>query len=287
MTIATHTSPDLDAIGGCWLLQRYSGMTEHEIVFVNTGNPDPALLADAAAVVDTGREYDPARLRFDHHHLPGTEANATCATLQVAQHLVLARPDVDFTPIWPLVDLIFAGDTGRAAANESRSIGIHALLSAQKARKLDDANLLTFGYGILDLLAEHLHARAAARATLATHTIYRSDDGLVVALKDAPQGATFAAMEAGAQLVVFANYEQHAIGVMRQGEWQEPHCGELTALVGAGEPLGSPIERELRTWFRHEAGFFAGRGTAKAPREDPILVDLVDVARAIDRAWRR
>ena len=44
---------------------------------------------------------------------------------------------------------------------------------------------------------------------------------------------------------------------------------------------------ELQSWYRHEAGFFAGRGTAKAPREDTIAVDLADVARAIDSIWTR
>ena len=44
MIIATHTSPDWDAITSCWLLQRFGGMADADVVFVNTGAPDPTPL---------------------------------------------------------------------------------------------------------------------------------------------------------------------------------------------------------------------------------------------------
>ncbi len=290
MTIVTHTAPDFDAIGAVWLLKRYGGMADHEVIYVNTGNPDPAILAAAAAVVDTGREYDPARLRFDHHHLPGRAANETCATLQVFVHLTGGGwPDHPLFFLNQIVALIYAGDTGKRTdgADWSRIEGIHAMLSALKLRNADDATLMHTGCLWLDLLAEHSQARYAAQRTLATHTAYRSEDGMVVALKDAPPHATSAAMEAGARLVVFANYGERAIGVMRAGEWQEPHCGQLIEAIIADPTLPADELDELTSWYRHEAGFFAGRGTKKAPREDPIAVDLVDIARAIDGVWQR
>lgn len=283
MLIVGHVSPDWDCIGAIWLLKRYGGMADAAVAFVNTGNPDPDLLASASAVVDTGRVFDPGILRFDHHHFAGNAANETCATLQVAQALVLARPDFDFNPLWPIIALIYAGDTGKPAANESRKIGMHALLSSKKAsRALDDYGLLDYGFDLLDALAASLLAQDAARNALAAHTVYTSADGLLIALRDAPQGATFAAHEAGARLVVFADYERNAIGIMRGGEGQDVHVGGLVDAVR--DPLLLP---ELATWYKHEAGFFAGRGTAKAPREDAITVNVVEVARAIDQAWHR
>lgn len=284
--IITHVSPDFDAIGAVWLLRRYLFRIDSvTVLFVHTGSPDRSALAQAAAVVDTGREYDPARLRFDHHQLPGAAANETCATLQVAQHLVLARPDIDFTPIWPLIDLIYAGDTGKPAANESRRIGVHALLSAYKTEVRDDAAILGFGITLLDRLASHLEHADEARASLEAHTVYRSADGLLIALRDAPRAASYAEHEAGARLVVFANYEQRAIGVLRGGEGVDVSCGDLVHLVW--READGALAAELVTWYRHEAGFFAGRGTEKAPSDMPIAVDVVDVARALDRAWRR
>lgn len=290
--IIGHVSPDWDCIGALWLLKRYGGMADEEIVLVNTGDPDNPLLNKATAVVDTGRIFNPAWRRFDHHHFLGTAANETCATLQVAQWLVLHRPDFDFNPIWPLVNLIYFGDTGRPEANESRQRGIHALLSAKKAAKWTDDALLIYGFELLDTLTASLFAQDTARGSLAQHTVYRSDDGLLIALRDAPYGATFAAHEAGARLVVFSNYEKNSIGVMRGGEGTDVHCGGLVSSLlndyDCGlDDISAALFDELAIWYRHQAGFYAGRGSDKAPSDKPILVDVADAARAIDRAWNR
>lgn len=300
MIIVTHTFPDWDAIGATWLLLRYGGMAGAEVKFVNTGSPDPALLPGADAVVDAGREYDPARRKFDHHHLPGQEANDNSATLMVYADVVNS-PQTGW--LEPLVMLIFAGDTGRReyGADWSRRIGLHALLSAQKARRLSDEALMAWGLETLDLLAESLKARYAAQATLAQYTVYRSEDGLVRGLSGAPQGATFAAFEDGARLVVFhsdnsdAAVSTVAVGVMRGGENQEPDCGALVrGLLNDGEAEASwaprwdtPEYAELVRWFLHPAGFFAGRGTNKAPVNEPLTADFLLLCGFIDGAWRR
>lgn len=295
--IVGHISLDWDCIAGIWLLKRFTDLSDYEVVFVNTGAPDPAILAQAAAVVDTGREYDTGRRRFDHHHMPGRAASETSATLLVFYSLTDGgKPLHPLFYLNQIAALVTSGDTGRTTdgADWSRIEGIHALLSAQKARKLSDDALLSWGFDILDLLAESSQARYAAQKALAAHIVYRSDDGLLVALRDAPQHTTFAAMEAGARLVVFSNYAENTIGVMRAGEWQEPHCGGLVlgvlndAECGVGPVIhGDPVFLELASWFRHNAGFCALRGTKKAPREDPVIVDLVDVARALDWQWKR
>lgn len=291
--IVTHISPDFDAIGFIWLMYRYDPETrEMPVAFVNTGSPERALLDVAYAVGDTGREYDPARRRFDHHHLPGKAANNTCATLQCAQWLVTHRPDVDFNPIWPIVELIFAGDTGRPEANQSRQTGIHALLSTHKARGASDITLLDYGIELLNDLAENLIAREHARRTLGEHTIYRSADGLIVAIKDAPQSATAAAFEKGARLVLFASEQSaptgktYARGILRGGEGADVHVGELVARIAAVHPYRA-LGHELDQWYKHEAGFFAGRGTAKAPCAAPMDVQLLDIARLVDAFWSR
>lgn len=296
--IVTHVSPDFDAIGSVWLLKRYGGMEDADVRFVNTGAPDPLLLASADAVVDTGRVYDPERHRFDHHHFPGQEANATCAAMQVYAWLweyYDARMPDWYKAIEPLVQLILSGDTGRVSygADWSRRVGIHALLSNKKRQGADDYALLAYGFEILDSLAASLIAQDEARRTLAQHTVYRSDDGLVIALKDAPQGATFAAHEAGARLVCFASElpgPSYARGILRGGEGADVHAGALVERVINSPALSwnePDLRAELAGWYRHEAGFFAGKGTAKAPCSDSMQCSIVDVAAAIDAAWTR
>lgn len=295
--IVTHTHPDMDAVCCAWLLQRYGGFDDAAVRFVNTGAPDADTLAGAAAVVDTGREYDPARWRFDHHQLPGHAANETCAALQVYNHLT-SGGDILHPLFWldKLVALVWAGDTGRTTdgADWSRLVGLHAIYSGGAAT--GDADRLAWGYALLDSIAATLKARDAAGTTLARHTVYTSRDGLIVALKDAPPHATRAAHEAGARLVVFQSNAPtpdggttHSIGIMRGGEHQEPHVGQLILAVMESTIGGAEraMYAELASWYRHEAGFFAGRGTAKAPRPDPVLVDVAEVAALIDSVWVR
>lgn len=287
--IVTHTSPDWDAIASCWLVERFvnrfGDFTDCEVQFVNTGTPDPALLAAAHAVVDTGRVYDPARMRFDHHQLDGAAANATCAAQQVYAWLCESRPDLAY--LQSIIDLIYHGDTGKSDANLSRSVGIHALLSVRKARRESDRDLLAWGYGVLDDLASHAKAQADARASLAQHTVYRSTDGLVVALEGAPQGATYAAFDAGARMVVFYSVlpDTVSVGVMRGGENQDVHVGDVVASAMA--QADAPLRTEFTRWFRHPAGFFAGRGTAKAPDPTPLPVSVATIAAVLDAAWLR
>lgn len=287
--IVGHVSPDWDCITALWLLQRFGGFEDATIALVNTGTPDPEILAEAAAVVDTGRVYDKYTDRFDHHQFPGATANETCAARQVWMHL---RPGGDLEHLAPLIDLIYAGDTGKPAANPSRQLGIHALLSAWKARKVSDTALIAIGYDVLDDLAAHLKRASEARQSLDAHTVYRSADGLLIALDGATQGATFAAFEAGALLVVWHSPQPDtiAVGVNRAPE-SGVDCGALVAGICAGVCIRGPVDEavvcELLTWYRHNSGFFAGRGTAKAPDATPLRAPLVEIAAALDAAWER
>lgn len=308
--ILTHVNPDMDAIASVWLLKRFGGFQDAEVKFVNTGNPDPALLAEADAVVDTGKEWQPTTFRFDHHQLPGNQANGVCATSQVYNHIY--TKDLDY--LLPLIKLIFAGDTGRREADASRELGLHAIFSGWKAwnkeqnpdDRLPDSVIMAYGFGLLDVLEVRLRRQAEARAELSEKTVYKSDDGLLWAIRHGSSGSTFAAYDEGARIVVFEGEPLEvdggltfSIGIMRAGEWTEPHAGQLVDKViemlnydlVSGVILLPDFEikakEELSRWFKHPAGFFSGRGTAKAPVFEPVEVDLEKLAGLIDSAWIR
>lgn len=292
--IVTHTSPDFDAIGYVWLMRRFGGAGDMPVTFVNTGSPDPAVLASAWSVGDTGRVYDPATRRFDHHQFPGHASNETCATRQAYDWLCATQgATLELTAIRPIIELIFRGDTGSplAGADTSRTVGIHALLSAQKAKHGSDADLLAYGGALLDDLADVAIMRARGRDQLEQYTTYRSNDGLIVALDGAPHSVTAAAFDAGAVLVFFASEDRgsFARGVQRAAvEHGQPHVGVLIDLVATSTPHIDMIT-ELSHWFLHPAGFFAGRGTAKAPCPTPMRDGLTIsmIAAAVDGVWSR
>lgn len=293
-TIATHTSPDWDAITSCWLLQRFGGLETAEVVFVNTGRPDPRVIDQAKAVVDTGRIYDPADLRFDHHQMRPGDRHNTCAAEQVAMHLLeLGKVDLS---IWPIVNLVWAGDIGAArdGADWSRQVGIHAVLSGWKRQGHSDEWLLMHGYVILDALAADLRGKAEGRRKLDACTVWKSDDGLVWALEGGGHGAGNAAAELGARLVVYVDSHTrggrtyYAAGCWRYGgyEVQEPHVGKLVERL-ADTPASTSLSCELEGWFCHPAGFYAGAGGDKAPRTDPPSVGAAEIAQAISAMWER
>lgn len=292
--IVTHTNPDWDAITSVWLLKRYSNLANAEIHFVNTGNPDLALLVLADAIVDTGKEYDPSRLRFDHHQLPGEASNNTCAARQVWEHL----RGQDTIHLSILIDLILDGDTGRKEASWSRDLGIHALLSGYKSSYRQaynsfapDSDIMAWGFGVLDILDVRLKEQIKIKTELAEKVIYKSKDGLVWAIKYGSAGSSFAAFEEGARLVVFEGEPlevegglTYPIGIMRSGEWNEPHTGNLVKYL-LEKPIDQTIKEELSTWFLHPAGFFSGRGTAKAPVFKQVSIDLAQLALLVNLAW--
>jgi hypothetical protein len=246
--LVTHTQPDLDAIASAWLIHRFfEPIAEYK--FVNAGNmpTEKEMLTDLAPedlliVVDCGGQYDPDNLRFDHHHLPPDEANETCATMQVYKYLIGPFNDIEY--LRPLIDLVFAGDTGRSEANESRTLGLHSILAGNAiahrelyGEPIEDYDQMLFGFRILDNLAIRLKRMSEAKTELIEKVVYKSDDGLVWAIKHGSVSATFAAEEEGAVLVVWegkpieenGQISSQPVGISRTGgaERKAPHVGKL------------------------------------------------------------
>ena len=304
--IVTHVAPDWDAIASVWLLKNYNGMN-HDIKFVNTGNPDPEIMANASAVVDTGGVLHPATLRFDHHQLPPQYCNATSAAMQVWEYLDLMHPG-KVTHLKPLIELIYHGDTGQRSVDyiASERLGLHAMLDGfDRKRENADMEAYWFGSRLLHALASTLRAREMAKQMLESHTVFRSSDGLLVAVTNAPQEVTEEAFNQGAHVVLFTrSFEtpegtSHAIGVWRNAKATQPHLGNIVQAAAdrllADGMTDSPdandktlaIYRELNTWYKHPAGFYSGRGNEKAPCLTPVGVDAGDVAAVLNEAWER
>lgn len=304
-TIVTHTQPDFDAIGGAWLLLRYWWpQASLNFRFVNTGNPDREVLAQADAVVDTGKAYDPDKMRFDHHQLPGGESNATCATRMVYEWLYLWCEDKtkELDAIKPLVDLIFAGDTGRPEANESRMIGIHAALSGEIARLREkyghdtatiDYGIMRYGLCLLDNIGGRLVRQAETRQNLSKVVTWKSEDNRLWAIQNGKTADTFAAFDEGTELVVFVAEPietesgfTYPVGISRAMESSTDTGALVNRAIGI-TLTDTPVNDELKSWYMHPAGFFSGRGTGKAPDMRKPVVSAEELAKVIESVWSR
>ena len=131
-------------------------------------------------------------------------------------------------------------------------------------------------------------------AELDEKAIWKSEDGLVWAIKGGSGDTSFAAYRQGARLVVFEAQPielktgiTYPVGVSRANEWQEPDINLLIEQILNNPNLKRDLRTEISTWFRHEAGLFVGRGTAKGPEYTPLEASLIEIAIAIDEAWQR
>lgn len=289
--LVTHTSPDWDAIGFLWLMRRYDPQTlDMDIAFVNTGAPDLALLAGAYAVGDTGKVYDPDRLRFDHHDVPGLDGDSTCATKLCYSYFY--DRGIAEAAIYPIIQLILDGDTGKPGARQSQLTGIHALLKAEKYHGMGNRELAQWGFRILDELAGNLIRYRNAVDMVARHTVYSSNDGRVVALHEAPKECADIALESGADLVLYYRHNERTNGYKR-GVLRRPesgiHTGRLIDLAYRFTTDHALIEigRELEIWYRHGSGFYSGKGTSKAPYYEPMTVSITAIAGLIDGVYDR
>lgn len=274
-TIALHTHPDWDALSAAWLLARYHPACADQPIeyrYLRSGETDTT----ADFVVDTGGELDSKRGRFDHHQLRGADAN-TSATELVFAHLLATQ---SLGHLFPLIQLINAADLGKSAfgADVSRRVGIHALLSAEHRRlgnsTESDALIRVWAFGVLDDIASGLKYQAEAEAAI--NVALLANLGSVLVLWGASAATTRAAFERypEALMAVYAAPIERegqptiwAVGASRSpaGEAEGVHIGQLTQRLI--DDLNDPVNAELRLWFQHPAGWFAGRGSLKSPKD--------------------
>lgn len=288
--IATHQSPDWDALGFVFVLERAirqaGGCIASGVRFLPVGQTDPA----ADFVGDTGGEHDGVRT-FDHHQLVGA-AGQTSATRLVFEAIQAANwTALDY--LAPLVTLINECDLGQP--NDSREIGIHALLSAKKAQRWADAQILAWGREIFNDLADGLLSKAIAKRDLAANLLavlelpYPPYRRVAVLAPDAPRSCTQAAYEDGIDIVFYQNeVERDGVtrflrGAVRSNEAAaDVHLGKMVEhTIRRCEKVAPAIADELRQWFQHPAGFMVGISEKATGGETPMDVSLIDVANAI------
>jgi hypothetical protein len=202
----------------------------------------------------------------------------------------------DVAHLHPLMRIIHQGDVGK-----SDPVGIHAILwgaGLQKnpltGQRLTDYEMLAVGFEILDRAAAWLKHKSEMAKELAKKVVWKSDDGFVWAIKGGSAAMSFAAYAEGCRVVVFEGEPvelgdgkvTYPVGASRAPEWQEPHLGDLVEAILKQECRIGMVT-ELESWFKHSSGFFAGRGTRKAPMYESCKVDLIAIAKAVNECYSR
>lgn len=285
--ICTHTAPDLDAALGTWLAARYLAHGTVSYGFVPAGETDTT----ADMVIDTGRVYDTATHRYDHHMPEWANRRDVCAAGMVyAAALARAATDAqrdELHALRPLVNLVTAIDHG-AAPEWAYETGIAAIASSIRARlRGDDSAMLAALHQLIDDVASALWVREQVRREFADHAHPLSDK--IVFIRNGSALMTRYALDTlGYELVLFVTDSRDkapptvTIGIQRANE-SPLHCGEIVDAIQAraGQAGEGEIVAELASWYRHPSGFFAGRGTAKNPDPMPVTERNLQILAAL------
>lgn len=318
-----HAFPDADAIGSTWLATRelfprlFPGK-DLKPYFMRASSIDPDIIAGAAAVFDVGGEYDPSRLRFDHHQL--ADPRSICATRMVWEYLtkgdehhVALCPELTY--LHPTIDLIEAGDTDRIYEPPYRislTAGLHALLAGFEKSQVEhlgasqalsaadesallemrDKAILEYGWQLLDTMALNLRYQYEVAALLPERVVYKSKDGLVWGLDNAPPGSAVAAYNEGARLIIASHKStlpaSNAIEIFCTSQTPNLDLRDLVrrAEQDAQQRGNTAMYEELRRLYREKS--YAGRGRAtRAPDPTPLTIDVARLASLMDRLWKR
>lgn len=107
--------------------------------------------------------------------------------------------------------------------------------------------------------------------------VYRSADGMLIALHEPTDGQMRQAIADGAWLLVIQRDKERFI--QRAGRLKQPHVGELITIAQA-------YNEELTTWHRSLGGDYAHRNRNRW-YDDDVLPSLADLAAEMDAAWTR
>ena len=282
VTLLGHKNPDHDCLFGLYLLWAVEFDRQAEVIFAPIGPLNSYLEEVATACVDTGSEYDPTRLRFDHHGQIDNIPPSSSASSLVWNYLMDKGDDVGHFA--PLVNLITGADLGYThymGMDITTSIlcGIHAELAEHKKREgITDRQLWDWARGKFEVLGAHLWRRAQDVKRAEQCVVWRSGDGRVVCTVNGNRQTTQTLHENGAQLVVYHNPITHSRGVMRAATQSAWSVGLLVEIALNQDDTDPAIADELAEWYRDDRGFFAGRGSSKGPEAPPMTVSIVDIA---------
>lgn len=274
-TLVTHTSPDLDAITSCWLIQTYlPGWDKADLMFVPAGttlnNKDPDKNPEVIHV-DTG--YG----KFDHHQT----GDFTCASRKVFDYLVIKKyiPERDLSGLDRLITFVTDDDHFMEATYPNPTADMYDLLLSNIVRGLKlghgDHEVSAIVYHLLDASLGLLRNKAMAEQEITSGFVFKSYLGKSIAMETVNESTIGVAQKMGFNLVIRKDPRK---GNVRIKTPPDKSC-DLT-------PLYNEIVKrdKVGTWFLHASKHMLLNGSPKRPDQIPsplTLQELIEISRSI------
>ena len=260
-TIVGHLAPDLDCLTAIWILVRFGGAADAELVFVPSGETFEHRLVDidpCIVHVDTGGG------RYDHHQ---RNAQQLCAAELVRR--AIAPKDV---ALERLVRRVCQLDTATAPAGEQGFFNINALITGYNLLyPTRPQHVAAAMLPNLDAWHEFESRQLRLESAFARRLEFDTPWGLGIAMESEDGGSSKLAYGRGAVLYVYR--DGHGwMGIAAQAR-------SNVDLAPIFQNLQS-IDRDA-DWYLHPNHRLLLCGTAKAPPRVPSRLTLPELVRVI------
>ncbi|HRN69919.1 MAG TPA: hypothetical protein PLS49_01930 [Candidatus Woesebacteria bacterium] len=268
-TIVTHISPDLDAIGSSWLIQRYMpewDAAEH--AFVPAGQTldgtDPD--ADPNIIhVDTGLG------KFDHHQL----TERTSATKRVFDYLAAEGhiKEKDLLAVEHMVQFITEIDNFGEVhfpdpTNDRYTFCVHEFIYPLRGKLTSDTELVSMTFLILDSILFTIKNNLQAEEEIKEGLILKTKLGKTLIMETKNEAAIKYALKSGYEVVVRKDPESGHVRIKTQPNEKY----DLTKLYKKILQIDGKA-----SWFLHASKNMLLNGSSKAPDSVPSSLSLARI----------
>ncbi|MBP9819862.1 hypothetical protein KBC79_03930 [Candidatus Woesebacteria bacterium] len=284
--IVTHHAPDLDAIGGVWILKKFDA--QHfgtaKVAFTDPGSKlSDEQLAEYGVTQESATYVDTGGGEFDHHQ-PGMNDRSVCATTLVYDHICEIHPEFkDSKPLKAVVDFItdidhFGEVYWPEAANTRYFFMIHELIRGLEFQELhNDESQLHFGMQCLDsAYAVHNEYYTAQEILSERAHTFELPFGNCIGIETHNDDTIKVAQRQGTMLVV---RKDPTVGIIRIKV--RPDCPidlrELADRIALIDTEGS--------WFYHPSGKMLLNGSSKSSKQKPSPLTLQEVISLIKEIY--
>lgn len=284
--LVTHFSPDLDAIGSCWLLKRFNHQDYQHAQFFFV-NPGERLTAEQAAqlrvTLDEVTHVDTGLGKFDHHQ-PDRAVQRVCASSLILDHLCQLQPSLkQDVALKLLVDYITEIDLFQEihwpdAASIRYTMMLHELIRGHElVEPQNDLIQLEFGFKCLDCGYQMIKQTVQANKQI-------EELGIQFQIKAGPG----IALETSNEEVIKQAQKMGFLIVLRK----DPQLGHIRIKLRPDanfnlQPLYEAIKNKDKegSWFYHPGGKMLLNGSLKHRNQLPSPLTLQETVALIKQVY--